>query len=85
MPPLSAAAFAALPDTLSIRRELCAETTVALSWKFIDSVEESPSRDHRRLVEAKAPKSAVAGFYVGEEIRESEVVLFSTKALCRSR
>ncbi len=85
MPPLSAAAFAALPETLSIWRESCAETIVALSWKFTDSVEESPSRDHRRLVGAKAPKSAVAGFYVGEENREAEVVLFSTKAVCRSR
>ncbi len=86
MSPQDAAAFVSLPDMLRICKRRDDETRVALSWRLSEAEGATSPREHdRSIIEARSPKAEVAGIYARENEATSEVVLFSNKAIIRTR
>jgi hypothetical protein len=82
MAPEDAAAFAALPETLSLHRGQDDLTRLALSWRLSEGAGEGRCKEDF-FIEAKAPKAAVAGLYTMKA--KTEIVLFSCRDVAALR
>lgn len=76
MAPDDAATFAALPETLRLYRDRDDATRVGLSWRLREGVGMERSKEGI-FIEAKTPKSTVAGLYGCKN--KTEIVLYSCR------